>query len=39
MLGQLRRIITPEIDAIATMFLAISLLLVSVFFLLNRKRR
>ena len=39
MLGQLRRIITPEIDAIATMFLAISLLLVSVFFLLNRKKR
>ena len=39
MLGQLRRVITPEINAISTVFLAISLLLISLFFLLNRKRR
>ena len=37
MLGQLRRIITPEINAISTVFLAISVAVVTVFFLLNRK--
>jgi spermidine/putrescine transport system permease protein len=38
MLGQLRRIITPEINAISTALLAISVLVVSLFFLINRKR-
>jgi len=37
MLGQLRRVITPEINAISTVFLAISVAVVTVFFLLNRK--
>ncbi len=37
MLGQLRRIITPEINAISTVFLAISVAVVTVFFVLNRK--
>lgn len=37
MLGQLRRIITPEINAISTVFLAISIAVVTVFFVLNRK--
>ncbi|WP_210880160.1 ABC transporter permease [Roseovarius autotrophicus] len=38
MLGQLRRSVTPEMNAIATMFLALSLVVVSVFFLITRKR-
>jgi spermidine/putrescine transport system permease protein len=38
MLGQLRRVITPEINAIATMFLLLSVVIVTVFFFLNRKR-
>jgi len=38
MMGQLRRVITPEINAISTVFLCISLSLVVVFFALNRKR-
>lgn len=38
MLGQLRRVITPEINAISTALLAISVLIVSLFFVLNRKR-
>ena len=37
MLGQLRRVVTPEINAISTVFLAISIVLVCVFFFLNRK--
>jgi spermidine/putrescine transport system permease protein len=37
MLGQLRRVITPEINAISTVFLAISVAVVTVFFVLNRK--
>ncbi len=37
MLGQLRRVITPEINAISTVFLAISIAVVTVFFLLSRK--
>ena len=37
MLGQLRRVVTPEINAISTVFLAISVVLVCVFFFLNRK--
>jgi spermidine/putrescine transport system permease protein len=39
MLGQLRRIVTPEINAIATAFLAFSIVLVTVFFFLSRKRQ
>jgi spermidine/putrescine transport system permease protein len=39
MLGQLRRIVTPEMNAISTVFLAISMLLVTMVFLLTRKRR
>ncbi|MEL6481480.1 MAG: ABC transporter permease, partial [Pseudomonadota bacterium] len=39
MLGQLRRVVTPEINAISTVLLAISILIVSVFFLVTRKRR
>ncbi len=38
MLGQIRRATTPEVNAIATMFLALSVLLVSVFFFINRRR-
>ena len=38
MLGQLRRQVTPEMNAIATLFLALSVLAVTVFFLLSRKR-
>lgn len=37
MLGQLRRGITPEINAIATVFLAISILIVTAFFFASRK--
>jgi spermidine/putrescine transport system permease protein len=38
MLGQLRRSITPEVNAIATVFLAFSVLLVTVFFFSSRKK-
>ena len=38
MLGQLRRGITPEINAISSALLAISVFLVSAFFILNRKK-
>jgi spermidine/putrescine transport system permease protein len=38
MLGQLRRIVTPEINAISTAFLALSILSVTAFFFINRKR-
>ncbi len=38
MLGQLRRVITPEINAISTALLAISILMVTIFFFLNRKK-
>jgi spermidine/putrescine transport system permease protein len=38
MLGQLRRKITPEVNAISTALLAISIIVVTIFFLLNRKR-
>ena len=38
MLGQLRRIVTPEINAIATVFLAISVLIVTAFFFASRKK-
>ena len=38
MLGQLRRAITPEVNAISTALLAVSILIVSIFFLFTRKR-
>ena len=38
MLGQLRRAITPEVNAISTALLAVSILIVSMFFLFTRKR-
>lgn len=38
MLGQLRRIITPEINAISTVLLGISLLVLSLFFVVSRNR-
>jgi len=38
MLGQLRRIVTPEMNAISTVFLGISILVVTLFFFLTRKR-
>ena len=38
MLGQLRRVITPEINAISTVLLGLSMLVVSLFFLISRKR-
>ncbi|TVP72840.1 MAG: ABC transporter permease [Rhodobacteraceae bacterium] len=38
MLGQLRRAVTPEMNAIATLFLALSLVIVTAFFLITRTR-
>ena len=38
MLGQLKRSVTPEINAISTVFLGISIVLVTVFFLISRKK-
>jgi spermidine/putrescine transport system permease protein len=38
MLGQVRRTVTPEVNAIATAFLALSVLFVTAFFLINRKK-
>jgi spermidine/putrescine transport system permease protein len=38
MLGQLRRIVTPEINAISTVFLLLSVAVVTLFFFLNRKK-
>jgi spermidine/putrescine transport system permease protein len=38
MLGQFRRIVTPEINAISTVFLLLSVTIVTVFFFLNRSR-
>jgi spermidine/putrescine transport system permease protein len=39
MLGQLRRIVTPEMNAISTVFLVLSVLIVTLFFFLNQRRR
>jgi len=39
MLGQLRRMVTPEVNAISTALLAVTVLLLSAFFVLNRQRR
>ncbi len=38
MLGQIRRTVTPEVNAIATAFLALSVVLVTAFFFINRKK-
>lgn len=38
MLGQLRRMITPEINAISTALLALTVILLTLFFILTRKR-
>jgi spermidine/putrescine transport system permease protein len=38
MLGQFRRIVTPEINAISSVFLLLSIAIVTVFFFANRKR-
>jgi spermidine/putrescine transport system permease protein len=38
MLGQLRRAVSPEINAIATVFLALSVVLVTLFYFVNRKK-
>jgi spermidine/putrescine transport system permease protein len=38
MLGQLRRIVTPEINAISAVFLLLSIAVVTLFFFLNRKK-
>jgi len=37
MLGQLRRIVTPEMNAISTVFLLISVAIVTLFFLISRR--
>ncbi len=39
MLGQLRRAVSPEVNAISTVFLAISVAIVTIFFFLSRKRQ
>ncbi|MDF1669054.1 MAG: ABC transporter permease [Roseovarius sp.] len=39
MLGQLRRVISPEINAISTALLAVSVVMVTAFFFLNRTRK
>jgi spermidine/putrescine transport system permease protein len=38
MLGQLRREVTPEINAIATVFLVLSVALVTLFYFINRRK-
>lgn len=38
MLGQFRRVLTPEMNAIATLFLLLSVVAVTAFFLLSRKK-
>lgn len=38
MLGQLRRVVTPEINAISTVFLLLSFGIVTIFFFVSRKR-
>ena len=38
MLGQLRRAITPEMNAISTVLLAISIIMISLLFILQRKK-
>jgi spermidine/putrescine transport system permease protein len=38
MLGQLRRVVTPEMNAISTVFLLLSIAIVTVFFFISRRR-
>ena len=38
MLGQLRRQMTPEINAISTAFFLLSVVIVTLFFFLNRRK-
>ncbi|MBT5818611.1 MAG: LPXTG cell wall anchor domain-containing protein, partial [Proteobacteria bacterium] len=38
MLGQLRRTITPEINAISTVLLGVSVVMVAIIFFLSRKK-
>eukprot|EP01036_Dinobryon_divergens_P003881 gene3880-5130_t len=38
MLGQIRRETTPEINAIASIFLALSTVLIVIFFFINRRK-
>lgn len=38
MLGQLRRVITPEINAISTVLVAVSVLIVTIFFIVSRRK-
>ena len=38
MLGQIRRGVTPEINAISTAFLLLSVAIVTLFFFVSRKR-
>ncbi|MBC8037094.1 MAG: ABC transporter permease [Rhizobiales bacterium] len=38
MLGQFRRVVTPEINAISTVFLLLSVMIVTVFFFISRKK-
>jgi spermidine/putrescine transport system permease protein len=38
MLGQLRRTVTPEVNAISTVFLVLSIAIVTAFFFVSRKR-
>ena len=38
MLGQLRRVITPEINAISTVFFLLSVVIVTLFFFFNRRK-
>jgi spermidine/putrescine transport system permease protein len=38
MLGQLRRVVTPEINAISTAFFMLSVVIVTMFFFLNRRK-
>ncbi|MEZ5778170.1 MAG: ABC transporter permease [Paracoccaceae bacterium] len=38
MLGQLRRVVTPEVNAISTALLVLTILLLTLFFVLTRKR-
>lgn len=38
MLGQIRRVVTPEMNAIATLFLLLSAVVVLLFFIVSRKR-
>ena len=38
MLGQLRRALTPEVNAISTALLVLTVLILTVFFIVTRKR-